>query len=153
MRRTISVSAACAAAVLAILVLAVRSDADDSKKALTIDLRNTAEHVVDAAPPGDSAGDLAVLAGEVVSSGEETGQYQGYCVYVTSGANSQCTFTLALPGGQLIIATGYGEFNGDAPPSRDPIVGGSGDYSDARGYAAGEELADGTIRYVLHLEK
>jgi len=151
MRRTIAFAAAGFGVAVLLVVWVVQSNADDSARTMTLDLRQTSEHVVDQSPTGDSAGDMAVLAGELRRGGEEGGQYQGYCVYITSGANSQCTFTLALRDGQLVLATGYGEFNGDTPPSRDPIVGGSGAYSAARGYASGEETGEGTIRYVVHL--
>ncbi len=153
MKRTVAVGAVGAAAVLSLVVLGVQSNAQDRKGGLTFDLRQTAEHIVDQAPSGDSAGDTAVLSGELLRDQKKAGQYQGYCIYITSGANSQCMFTLALQDGQLVLATGYGTFNGETPPSRDPIVGGSGAYSTARGYAEGGENDAGGIRYVLHLEK
>lgn len=153
MRRTIALIAAGAAVVTTSVAWAAQSSADSSKRAMVLDLRVTMEHVVDQEPSGDSAGDMAVLAGEVLRGGTKIGQYQGYCVFITSGANSQCTFSLALPNGQLVLSTGYGEFNGDTPPSRDPIVGGSGAYSRARGYAVGDETDEGTVRYTLHLQR
>ena len=153
MKRIAAVGAAGAAVVISVAAWSVQSNAQDRKAKMTFDLRQTAEHVVDQAPTGDSAGDTAVLAGELLRSGEKAGQYQGYCVYITSGANSQCSFTLALPDGQLVLSTGYGSFNGETPPSRDPIVGGSGAYSKARGYAEGGETDQGGLRYILHVEK
>ena len=152
MRRTIVAGVAGGTLAASLIVWAVQSNADDGKAAMTLDLHQTAERIVDQAPAGDSPGDMAVLAGEMQRDGKPAGQYQGYCIYITSGANSQCTFTLALADGQLVLSTGYGAFNGDTPPSRDPIVGGSGAYSTARGYAAGEESDEG-IRYRVHLRK
>lgn len=32
---------------------------------------------------------------------------------VPSGANSQCSFTLALPGARIVLSTGNGSFNGE----------------------------------------
>ena len=153
MKRSLAVGAAAAAVVTSLILWSVQSNAQDRKGNVTLDLRQTAEHVVDQSPPGESAGDTAVLAGDLLRDGKKAGQYQGYCVYITSGANSQCTFTLALPDGQLVVATGYGTFNGETPPSRDPVVGGSGAYSRARGYAEGGENDEGGIRYILHIEK
>ena len=153
MKRPVAAGAAGAAVVISLVVWSMQSNAQNGKGGMTLDLRQTAEHVVDQAPTGDSAGDTAVLAGDLLRGGEKAGQYQGYCVYITSGANSQCTFTLALPDGQLVLGTGYGTFNGETPPSRDPIVGGSGAFSKARGYAEGGENDEGGIRYVLHVEK
>ncbi len=153
MKRTAAIGAAGAAVVMSLAAWSVQSNAEDRKANMTFDLRQTTEHVVDQAPPGDSAGDTAVLAGDLIRGGEKVGQYQGYCLYITSGANSQCSFTLALPDGQLVLSTGYGSFNGETMPSRDPIVGGSGTYSKARGYAEGTESDEGGLRYVLHVEK
>jgi len=153
MKRTAAVGAAGVAVVMSVAAWSAQSNAEDRKAKMTFDLRQTAEHVVDQAPAGDSAGDTAVLAGDLLRGGEKAGQYQGYCVYITSGANSQCSFTLALPDGQLVLSTGYGSFNGETMPSHDPIVGGSGSYSKARGYAEGTESEEGALRYVLHIEK
>ena len=152
MNRKLAIGAAGAGALMS-LAWGVGADAQDRKGSTTFDLRQTLEHVVDQGPTGDSPGDMAVIAGDLVQGAETAGQYQGYCVYITSGANSQCTFTLALPKGQLVISTGYGTFNGEAPPSRDPIVGGSGAYSRARGYAEGGESEQGGLRYTLHVQK
>ena len=153
MKLTTVIGAAGAAVVMSIAAWSVQSNAEDRKANMTFDLHQTAEHVVDQAPAGDSAGDTAVLAGDLLRGGEKAGQYQGYCVYITSGANSQCSFALALPDGQIVLSTGYGSFNGETMPSRDPIVGGSGSYSKARGYAEGTEGDQGGLRYVLHVEK
>lgn len=153
MKRTLALGTAAAALVGSLVAWSGPSSADARKGSLTVDLRQTAEHVVDQAPAGDSPGDMAVLAGDLLRDGTRTGQYQGYCVYITSGANSQCTFTLALPDGQVVISTGYGTFNGEAPPSYDPIVGGTGAYWAARGYAVGNDSPEGGIRYVLRFKK
>lgn len=153
MKLTAAVGAAGAAVVMSLAAWSVQSNAQGAKGNMTFDLRQTAEHIVDQTPAGDSAGDTAVLAGDLLRGGEKAGQYQGYCVYITSGANSQCSFTLALPDGQIVLSTGYGSFNGETMPSRDPIVGGSGTYSKARGYAEGTESDEGGLRYVLHVEK
>ncbi len=153
MKRTAAVGAAGAAVVMSLAAWSVQSNAEERKANMILDLRQTAEHVVDQAPAGDSAGDTAVLAGDLIRGGEKVGQYQGYCLYITSGANSQCSFTLALPDGQLVLSTGYGSFNGETMPSRDPIVGGSGTYTKARGYAEGTESDEGGLRYDLHVEK
>jgi allene oxide cyclase len=149
MKRIVAVSAAGVAVVVSVAAWSAQSNAQGRKADMTFDLAQTAEHVVDEAP----AGDTAVLAGDLLQGGKKAGQYQGYCVYITSGANSQCSFTLALADGQIVLSVGYGSFNGDTPPSLDPIVGGSGAYSKARGYAEGTENDEGGTRYVLHVGK
>ena len=52
-----------------------------------------------------------------------------------------------------MISTGYGTFDGEGPPSHEPIVGGSGAYSRARGYAEGGDNEQGGLRYTLHVQK
>lgn len=152
-RRAVLAAAVVAIIGASLIVLAIRAGGEDSRRTFTLDGKVTAFHGVDAQPAGDSPGDLGVLAGELTRDGRPAGKYQGYCVSITGPGNSQCTFTLALEDGQLVITTGYGTFNGESGKSRDPIVGGSGAYSNARGWADGEETGEDTVRYVIHLEK
>ncbi|MGH9153788.1 MAG: hypothetical protein ACRD03_15620 [Acidimicrobiales bacterium] len=149
-----AVAAAGIVAVIAAVLIAWAVQASsDSKRSFTLDGKVTAYDAVDLAPSGDSPGDLGVLAGDLTRDGNAAGTYQGYCISITDPSNSQCSFTLALDDGQIVISTGYGEFNGAEDTSRDPIVGGTGAYSDARGWAEGKETGEETVRYVIHLEK
>jgi len=151
-KRAVAAAGIVAVIAAAFIALAVQASGD-SKRSFTLEGKITAYNGVDLDPAGDSPGDLGVLAGDLTRDGEAAGTYQGYCVSITDPGNSQCTFTLALKDGQIVISTGYGEFNGAEDTSRDPIVGGSGAYSDARGWADGEETGEDTVRYVIHLEK
>ena len=66
--------------------------------------------MVDAAPPGDSPGDMGVISGELFAAGggKKVGLYQGTCVTVRPPDTSDCSFTLSLRKGQIKTAAGYG---------------------------------------------
>ena len=71
---------------------------------------------------------------------------------IDANNHSQCTFSFALPEGQLVIAAGYGPgINGD-DITQEPIVGGTGDTAKAGGYAEGRETGQDTIEEVIHLQ-
>src|SRR5581483_779538 len=88
----------------------------------------TAQRVMlDVAPKGDSPGDQGFKVGDVYEHGRRVGRYQGTCT-VLPRSNSQCTFTVGLKGGQIVLVAGYGPgLNGDAVV-HEPVVGGSGVY-------------------------
>jgi hypothetical protein len=95
---------------------------------------------------------MGVLAGTLSEHGKHVGRYQGYCVQIDGNGHSQCTFTLALPAGQVVIETGYGAGVNGNKTTHEPIVGGTGTYSTARGFAVGQETGRTTIKEVLHLQ-
>lgn len=86
---------------------------------------------IDAAPAGDSVGDYLSFSGEVFSSDNKTklGTDSGMCVRVVKGARYECTWTISLADGQLMIA---GPFL-DAGDSTLAVTGGTGKYSTNRG--------------------
>lgn len=131
---------------------AATSEASSSDaKTFALEGQQTILHVVDQAPTGDSAGDIGVLGGDLTRNRKPAGKYQGYCVQIDADNHSQCQFTFALPEGQLVIVTGYGPgINGDEV-TREAIVGGTGAYAKARGYAEGRETGEGTIEEIIHL--
>ena len=151
MKRTVVVAAAAVALMMGLGAWSVQSRASDEGKTFTLEGRQAGFHVVDAAPTGDSAGDLGTLAGELSRNGTRVGKYQGYCVQLDADGHSECQFTLVLPAGQIVLASGFGPgINGDAV-THEPIVGGTGDYAKARGYAEGRETGEDTIEYRVHL--
>jgi hypothetical protein len=153
MRRALTAAAAVAVLTAGgIGTWAIAAGANDGGRTFTLQLHQTAFHVVDQNPTGDSAGDSGVLAGDISRDGKPAGKYQGYCVQIDATGHSECSFTLALPAGQLAIASGYGPgVNGD-DVVQDAIIGGTGAYSKARGYADGRETSDDTIVETVHLE-
>jgi hypothetical protein len=122
------------------------------KKTFTLEGHQTTVQLVDQAPTGDSGGDIGVLAGDLTRDGQPAGKYQGYCVQIDTDNHSQCTFTYALPEGQLVIATGYGPGINADDVTQEPIVGGTGTYTKARGHAEGHETGQDTFEEVIRLE-
>ena len=131
-KRAVSAAGLVAVILAALMVWAVQASGSE-EKTFTVNEKITAFTQNDLAPSGDSPGDLGVIAGTLTRNGKAAGSYQGYCVVITDPGNSQCTFTFALKGGQIVVTTGYGTFNGAVDKARSPIVGGTGAYSKALG--------------------
>lgn len=135
-------------AVVAVSTVLIAGADSATRPATTLRVSNKLDAIklVDSAPRGRSAGDLAVLGGTLRAPGSRRviGHYQGTCVTMRPTSNSQCTFTWALAGGQLTTITAYGKhFNGETTV-HDAIVGGTGIYRDARGQGIGRETGDTT---------
>ena len=62
---------------------------------------------------------------------------------VSGPEQSECSFTLALPEGQLSIRGGYGEGINGNDKVLESVVGGTGRYAFVRGYDVGEDTEDG----------
>jgi allene oxide cyclase len=86
---------------------------------------------IEAAPDGDSVGDYLAFNGEIFNADNTTkvGADSGFCMRTVSGARYECTWTIALGDGQIMIA---GPFL-DAGDSMLAVTGGTGVYSDVRG--------------------
>jgi hypothetical protein len=141
------------AVIVAALVAWTEQASGDAKKTFTLDGKLTAFTPVDLAAAGESPGDLGVIAGTLSENGDDAGSYQGYCVSITGPSNSECTFTFALEDGQLVVTTGYGDFNGADDTARSPVVGGTGAYANTRGWVEESEPSEDTIHMVFHLDK
>jgi hypothetical protein len=109
-------------------------------------------HAVDQPPRGNSVGDGQIFGGKLIGQGHPRGRLQAYCV-VISPTNQECSFTYALPGGQLAALVGYGRGLSGNHSSRDPIVGGSGAYSGARGEVFDREVGPRKDRLVFRLAR
>ena len=89
-------------------VVAVTSTAA-SGAGTTLDLRGvvTGFHVaLDTKPTGQSAGDIGYETGNLSAHGKRIGRFQGVCTQLPHGS-SQCSFTLGLPNGQILIEAAY----------------------------------------------
>ncbi len=106
--------------------------------------------VVDAKPTGQSPGDVAAITGKLFQKGKPSGRYHGVCIQITKTA-SQCSFTLGLPEGQILIQSSYGPGFNTGNTAREPIIGGSGAYKGARGQSIGTETDDTHITFHLQL--
>jgi hypothetical protein len=107
-------------ALVASAAAAASTPASDGK---TLDLTGTvtAFHVaLDAEPTGQSAGDIGYETGNLFMHGKRIGRFQGVCAQLPH-ASSQCSFTLGLPDGQILIQAAYGPgFDTGARPGTRP---------------------------------
>lgn len=150
-RRALAVAAAATVAAAGLLAWAVTANGDE-RNTFAVDGQITAFTPVDLGEEGDSPGDQGVIAGILTADGEDAGAYQGHCVNITDPSNSECTFSFFLDDGQIVVTTGYGQLNGAGDSAESPITGGTGRYSEARGYIEETETGEGTIHVVFHLE-
>jgi hypothetical protein len=133
--------------------VAVASTAASGGKTLDLTGTVTAFHVaLDAKPTGQSAGDIGYEIGNLHAHGKPIGRFQGVCTQLPH-ASSQCSFTLGLPDGQILIQAAYGPgFNTGAVAS-EAIVGGTGAYAGARGQGRDRELSNTKLAFHLELIK
>lgn len=120
--------------------------------ARTLDLTGTitAFHVsLDAKPTGRSPGDMGYETGVVFEHGRRVGRFQGICT-VLPRSSEQCSFTLGLPGGQLVVESGYGPGFNMGSVALEAVVGGTGAYAGARGQGRDREI--GNTKLAFHLE-
>lgn len=140
------------AVLVAAAVVAVTSTAA-SRGGKTLDLTGTVTgfHVaLDAKPAGQSAGDIGYETGNVFAHGKRVGRFQGVCTQLPR-QSSQCSFTLGLPGGQILIESGYGPGFNTGSVAREAIVGGTGTYAGARGEGRDRELSNTKLAFHLDL--
>jgi hypothetical protein len=119
----------------------------------TLDLTGilTGYHVaLDAKPKGPSAGDIGYVNGIVLEHGKRVGRYQGVCTTLPQ-SSQQCSFTLGLPDGQLVVEAGYGPGFNTGPVALEAVVGGTGAYLGARGQGRDRELSDTRLAFHLQL--
>ena len=150
--------AAVAAIAAAASGLAVTADGPPAPPAAPATLhvieQKTSFQLVDNGRKGESRGDIGTLAGNLrdAADGHKIGRFQGVCVVINPAAgNTQCTFTLSLPDGQITTQAGYGAgFNGNKVV-HEAVVGGTHSYSDARGEVLSEETGQTTGRLTIEL--
>jgi opacity protein-like surface antigen len=137
-------------ALVASAAAAASTPASDGK---TLDLTGTvtAFHVaLDAKPTGQSAGDIGYETGNLFMHGKRIGRFQGICAQLPH-ASSQCSFTLGLPDGQILIQAAYGPGFNTGAVAREAIVGGTGAYAGARGQGRDRELSNSKLAFHLEL--
>ena len=90
---------------------------------------------IDVAPAGLSPGDEYVLAGRVTRHGTADGLSTAQCTYtITKGPVLRiCTVDYALANG-LIVTSGYIDGPGKGAPVTLVVDGGTGAFTNARGY-------------------
>jgi hypothetical protein len=133
--------------------VAVASTAASGGKTLDLTGTVTAFHVaLDAKPTGQSAGDIGYETGNLLAHGKPIGRFQGVCTQLPH-ASSQCSFTLGLPDGQILIQAAYGPGFNTGAVAREAIVGGTGAYAGARGQGRDRELSNTKLAFHLELIK
>jgi hypothetical protein len=155
-RHVLSSTGAVAAIGAAAVLSTSGGAAASAGRSVHITMEQTSMKLVDAAPEGDSPGDLGVIAGDVLNpgGGKRVGRYQGYCILVAPATgNSECTFTLKLPRGQITILGGYGKGINAGDVVHEAVVGGTGAYRDARGQTTGRETGDTSVDVRIALDR
>ena len=104
---------------------------------------------LDAKPAGQSAGDIGYELGTVSARGKHIGRFQGVCTQLPE-QSSQCSFTLGLPNGQILIEAAYGPGFNIGNVAREAIIGGTGAYAGVRGQGQDRELS--STKLAFHLE-
>jgi hypothetical protein len=112
--------------------------------------RAASDQVVDLAPEGDSMGDLLVFANDVYDENNETqvGTDQGWCIRTRVGVSWECTWTMTLAEGQIVV---QGPFM-DTGESTLAIIGGTGAYAGARGEMGLEANDETSYRFTYRLQ-
>jgi hypothetical protein len=98
---------------------------------ITVVERAVSDAVVDNKPKGDSIGDLLAFGNPVYdkTNSKKVGRDHGFCIRTVVGKAWECSFTVRLDKGALVVE---GPFY-DAHGSVLAITGGTGAYSRARG--------------------
>lgn len=109
------------------------------------------ETTVDEGPKGDSRGDQLAFANPVYDARNKTkvGDDLGSCVRTTPGVAYECTWTLRIHGGSLVV-TGPFLDSGDSTLA---ITGGTGKFAGASGSMKlhANNRAGTTYRFTYHL--
>jgi hypothetical protein len=131
-----------------LLVCAGAPSTASAEEVVRITIHPTDSFYVDNDPSGQSAGDLFGSTGELIAN-HNIGTYTSACTG-TSSNGGQCQATLNWDGrGRLQIGGGF-EFNRSL--NRVPILGGTGEFKTARGFALLSQLPNSADqRAELHI--
>ena len=143
-----------AVAVLALAATTVGVSGHAARRSTSIlDLTGTitAFHIaLDARPVGQSPGDIGYETGTLSERGKRIGRFQGVCTTLPH-SSQQCSFTLGLPGGQILVEAGYGPSFNTGAVALEAIVGGTGTYAGARGEGRDREIGNTSLAFHLEL--
>ena len=154
MKRSLTLIAllAVAGSVTAVVTASGQPAHASKARVIRVDAKFTAQHLVDAAPAGNSDGDNQLGSGLLRKAGttKNVGRFVTSCINIPTNSG-ECTFTFALPGGKIAVLASYGKgFSGDVS-AHDPIIGGTGAYASARGYIVDKETGEGKLSVVFHV--
>ena len=155
--RTLALLAAAAAMLAAAAVLAATSSGSASpSRTIRLFEHDSSQANIDLGDPGDSAGDLFVVAGDLFDrkGGRKRGTLAASFTTVSTGPHGQLVVNAAftLPGGEI---SAQGTFTGSrlfgGKTLRFPITGGTGTYRYARGQGTIQVPDQTDARFVLTL--
>jgi hypothetical protein len=147
----LAILVALAAAGSALAVTNTRARGGNQKLDLTGTV--TGFHIaLDAKPAGHSPGDIGYETGNLFAKGKPAGRFQGICTQLAH-ASSQCSFTLGLSAGQIVIDAAYGPDFNTGNLAREAIVGGTGAYAGTRGQGLDRELTNTKLAFHLELSQ
>ena len=111
----------------------VMASAEGAKRIKLVE-RATTDTTAHIGPKPDNLGDVLTFSNEIFDAANKrhVGTDQGYCLRVVVGRAFECTWTLSLPDGQIVVA---GPFY-DTADSVLAVTGGTGAYAGARGEMA-----------------
>ncbi len=144
-----------AAALLAGLLLAGQALALDERRVLRLDAFETSSSFTDAAPRGPGGVDVGVFEDRLVNrraqfgkpSGAVVGRDSGFVV-VTGPRSAFITVTLFLPDGKLVLSSSV---SNASRIQRGPVVGGTGEYANARGTIRAVPFGEGNAHLTIRL--
>lgn len=108
-------------------------------------------NAVDLGLKGETQGDLFVFDQPLMDANrkKDIGTNSGYCVITKVGVYSQCQWTLTFKNGSTITVAGQ-EFQKGT--SSIPILGGTGEYTNAKGILTTFPNGDGTFTQKLQIK-
>ena len=155
MKRVITTVVPLGAIVLLIVAVsawAAPSERRGQGRTFTVIEHATTDVTTDTGATGDSVGDILTFANDVYDASDtrKVGTDQGYCVRTVAGKAYECTWTMFLAGGQIVV---NGPFF-DAEPSTMAVTGGTGRYRGARGTMDLEARENGAkFAFAFHLKR
>jgi allene oxide cyclase len=156
MRRTLVMMAVTAVAASALTAAAVAAGSGSggltAPTRVHVVERPATDQVIDIGAKGDSPGDQLPFNNPIFnwSNTRRVGVDQGNCVRAsTVNGRWECMWTTFLPRGQVTVE---GPFLDAKATTQLAITGGTGDYSNARGWMTLHLRSDGNFDFVFHFQ-
>jgi hypothetical protein len=118
-----------------------------TKQTLVFTEKQVAFKFIDVAPEAKnqndlSLGDQLVFGAQLLKHGDVQGALGAHCIVVAKKpATVECEGTAKVPGGKLTLQTSF-QFTQNESPTIIAITGGTGDFSNARGYLVSKNNVD-----------
>ena len=132
MKLYVLVGAVAGFVVVVVTATALAGGATSTARTIRVIEHATTDAVTETGKKGDSSGDLLTFANQLfdAANAKTVGSDDGWCIRTVAGKSWECSWTNTLAGGQIMVS---GPFL-DAGPSKLAIVGGTGEYANARGW-------------------